>query len=104
MRLTGYFSQRYDRLLLARRRLTHAARARVDVGLQTGTMNSQEAAACLQSTGVGRERAVSLARNYTLNPGYQPCYTSPTSRTCSDAAPTSLRPGNRLPLVREHGL
>jgi len=75
MRLTGYFSQRYDRLLLARRRLTHAARARVDVGLQTGTMSRQQAAACLQSTGVSGERAVSLARNYTLNPGYQLCYT-----------------------------
>jgi len=75
MRLTGYFSQRYDRLLLARRRLTHAVRARVDVGLQTGSMNIEEAAACLQSTGISGERALTLARNYTLNPGYQLCYT-----------------------------
>lgn len=62
-------------LLLARRRLTHAVRAKVDVGLQTGTMDIQEAAEHLQGTGISRERAIFLVRKYALNPGYQLCYT-----------------------------
>ncbi|MFC1915552.1 DUF885 family protein [Chloroflexota bacterium] len=75
MRLTEYFSEPSDRLLLARRRLLHAIRGKVDLGLQTGTMDIPAAARFLEANGVGRERAMSLARKYTLNPGYQLCYT-----------------------------
>jgi len=75
MRLTGYFSKPGDRLLLARRRLLHAIRAKVDIGLQTGTMDIPAGARFLESNGIARERAMSLTRKYPLNPGYQLCYT-----------------------------
>ncbi len=75
MRLTGYFSRPGDQLLLARRRLSHAIRGKVDIGLQTGTMNIPTAANYLKEMGISRERAMSSARKYPLNPGYQLCYT-----------------------------
>ena len=75
LRLTGYFSAPSDRLLLAKRRLLHAIRGKVDIGLQTGTMNISTAAEYLKEMGISMERAISLARKYPLNPGYQLCYT-----------------------------
>jgi len=75
MRLTGYFLAPGDRLLLAKRRLWRAIRGKVDIGLQTGKMNISTAARYLAETGVSLERAMSSARKYTLNPGYQLCYT-----------------------------
>jgi len=75
MRLTGHFSAPGDRLLLAKRRLWRATRGKVDIGLQTGTMDISTAAGYLQETGFSRERAASSARKYPLNPGYQLCYT-----------------------------
>jgi uncharacterized protein (DUF885 family) len=75
LRLTGYFSAPSDRLLLAKRRLLHAIRGKVDIGLQTGTMNISTAAEYLKEMGISTERAISLARKYPLNPGYQLCYT-----------------------------
>ena len=75
MRLTGYFSEPGDRLLLARRRLLHAIRGKVDIGLQTGTMSIPTAAEYLKEAGISRERAISSVRKYRLNPGYQLCYT-----------------------------
>jgi len=75
MRLTGYFRNHSDRLLLAKRRLWRAIRGKVDVGLQTATMDISTAARYLKETGVSMEQAVSSARRYPLNPGYQLCYT-----------------------------
>jgi len=75
MRLTEYFSEPEDRLLLARRRLSHAMRGKVDIGLQTGEMDIQMAAIYLEKAGVNRKRAKLLAHKYLLNPGYQLCYT-----------------------------
>ena len=75
MRLTGYYSETEDKLLLARRRFSHAIRGKVDIGLQTGAMDFSTAAGYLEKTGVSRERAELLARKYPLNPGYQVCYT-----------------------------
>ena len=75
MRLTGHFSDPGDRLLLAKRRLWRAIRGKVDIGLQTGTMNISTAARYLKETGISLEQAMSSARKYTLNPGYQLCYT-----------------------------
>jgi hypothetical protein len=75
MRLTGYFSESADQLLLARRRLTRAVRGKVDIGLQTGAMDLATAAKYLEQTGIGGGRARLLARKYPLNPGYQLCYT-----------------------------
>jgi len=53
----------------------HAIRGKVDIGLQTGTMNISTAAEYLKEMGISTERAISLARKYPLNPGYQLCYT-----------------------------
>jgi uncharacterized protein (DUF885 family) len=75
MRLTGYFAEPADRLLLARRRFVRAMRGKVDIGLQTGALDFTTAAKYLEKTGIGRERAKLLARKYPLNPGYQLCYT-----------------------------
>jgi len=75
MRLTGYFSEPGDRLLLAKRRLWRAIRGKVDIGLQTGTMDISTAAEYLKETGISMEQALSSVRKYTLNPGYQLCYT-----------------------------
>jgi len=75
MRLTGYFSAPGDRLLLAKRRLWHAIRGKVDIGLQTGTMSISTASRYLTETGISMEQAMSSVRKYTLNPGYQLCYT-----------------------------
>lgn len=75
MRLSGYFSTPEERFLLAKRRLWRAVRGKVDLGLQTGTMNIEKAAKYLQQTGISRERAISIVQKYLLNPGYQLCYT-----------------------------
>jgi hypothetical protein len=75
MRLTGYFRNPGDHLLLTRRRFSHAIRCQVDLGLQCGEMNIPSAARYLEKTGISSDRALLLARKYTLNPGYQLCYT-----------------------------
>jgi hypothetical protein len=73
--MTGYLSDPADRLLLAKRRLWRAIRGKVDLGLQTGTMSLDRAAALLTQTGMAHEQAKSSARKYLLSPGYQLCYT-----------------------------
>jgi len=75
MRLTGYLANPGDRLLLAKRRLWHAIRGKLDIGLQTGAMNIPTAAEYLKEMGISTERAMFSARKYTLNSGYQLCYT-----------------------------
>jgi hypothetical protein len=75
MRFTGYFIHEADGLILARRRFSHAVRSKVDLGLQTGTMDLSTAVGYLEKAGANRERARLMARKYTLNPGYQLCYT-----------------------------
>ena len=75
MRITGYLSTPADRLLLAKRRLWRAIRGKVDIGLQTGTMDISTAAGHLKETGISMEQAVHSASKYPLNPGYQLCYT-----------------------------
>ncbi|MBS3779162.1 MAG: DUF885 family protein [Desulfovermiculus sp.] len=73
--MTDYISEPGDRLMVAKRRLWRAIRGKVDLGLQTGTMSMEEAAAMLTRTGMTPEQAQSSARKYVLNPGYQLCYT-----------------------------
>ncbi|HPQ44449.1 MAG TPA: DUF885 family protein [Syntrophales bacterium] len=75
MRLTGYFHGSADGLLLARRRLWRAVRGKVDIGLQTGMMDIPVAAAYLKETGIDERWAINAARQYSLNPGFQQCYT-----------------------------
>lgn len=75
MRITGYFSAPGDRLLLAKRRLWRAVRAKVDMGIQTGRMDFPVAAGHLAKTGMDFEQTLSSVRKYALNTGYQLCYT-----------------------------
>jgi hypothetical protein len=75
MKETNYYTDPADSIFLARRRLWHAIRGKVDIGLQTGTMDIPAAAKYLHKTGISMERARSAARRYPLNPGYQQCYT-----------------------------
>lgn len=76
LRLTGYFRGSDERLLLARRRLWRAIRGKIDLGLQTGTMDLPTAARYLVKTGVPAQDAMAVVRKYPLNPGYQLCYTT----------------------------
>jgi hypothetical protein len=75
MKETKYYTDPADALFLAKRRLWHAVRGKVDIGLQKGTMDIPAAAKYLNETGISMERARSAARRYPLNPGYQQCYT-----------------------------
>jgi hypothetical protein len=71
----GYLSGPQDSLILAKRRLWRAIRGKVDIGIQTGTMNLSTAVEYLTRTGMNMEQARTSARKYSLNPGYQLCYT-----------------------------
>ena len=73
--MTGYFTSPGDRLILAKRRFWRAARGKVDIGINTGKLNIMAAGELLKKAGVPLERALSSVRKYTLNPGYQLCYT-----------------------------
>ena len=75
MQLTGYLHNTQDRILLARRRLWRAMRGKVDLGLQTGTIDFPNAIEYLMKTGINKEDAAAVVRKYPLNPGYQLCYT-----------------------------
>ena len=75
MQLTGYLHNTHDHMLLARRRLWRAMRGKVDLGLQTGTMDFSNAIEYLMKTGIHKEDAAAVVRKYPLNPGYQLCYT-----------------------------
>jgi len=61
--------------MLAKRRLWRAIRGKVDIGIQTGSMNSSTAIEYLTRTGITVEQARASIRKYSLNPGYQLCYT-----------------------------
>lgn len=75
LKMTGYTCDPGDRLIGAKRRLWRAIRGKIDLGLQTGAMSMDRAAQLLTQTGMTREQAMSSARKYILNPGYQLCYT-----------------------------
>ncbi len=72
---TGYFAAPQDRFLLAKRRLWRALRGKVDLGLQTDKLDVHAAARYLSHIGMSHTRALSTVKKYTLQPGYQLCYT-----------------------------
>jgi uncharacterized protein (DUF885 family) len=72
---TGYFSNPSDRFILAKRRYWRAVRGMVDIGLQMKRLDFESAANILQEAGIPYQRAMASAKIYTLNPGYQICYT-----------------------------
>jgi len=75
MQLTGYLDDAYEHMLLVRRRLWRAVRGKVDLGLQTGSMDVKDAIEWLIKTGINPKDAAAVVRKYPLNPGYQLCYT-----------------------------
>jgi uncharacterized protein (DUF885 family) len=75
MRRTGYFSDPASGLLLARRRFWRAIRGKIDIGLQNRTLDLASASSMLTDVGIDHKRAAAIVRRYTLNPGYQVCYT-----------------------------
>jgi hypothetical protein len=72
---TGYFANPADRFVLAKRRYWRAVRGQVDIGLQTKKLDLESAANILQEAGLTYQRAISSVKIFTLNPGYQTCYT-----------------------------
>ncbi len=72
---TGHLSRPEDRLLLDKRRYWRAVRGKVDLGLQTGSLDLEKAAELLTKTGMTEKRARATAPRFALNPGYQLCYT-----------------------------
>jgi len=72
---SGAWQGEWDRFVLARRRLKRAARGLVDLGLQTGRMTLDKAAARLESASFSPGEALSAVPKYALRPGYQVCYT-----------------------------
>ncbi len=72
---TGYFTGPWDRFLLARRRIERAARGLVDIGLQTGSIDLDEAGRQLVQVGYPQQKAAAAVPKYALRPGYQVCYT-----------------------------
>lgn len=72
---TGYLDRLEDRLLLDKRRYWRAIRGKVDLGLQTGSLDIASAAELLTRTGMSKKRALATAPRFALNPGYQLCYT-----------------------------
>lgn len=75
MRITHYFNEPCDKYLLAKRRLSHAIRGKVDIGIQAGKMSEKQASSYLREIGIEDRQARVLLRKYALNPGYQVCYT-----------------------------
>jgi len=72
---SGYFKEPADRFILAKRRYWRAVRGQVDIGLQTKKLDFESAANILQRSGISYKRAIASVKIYTLNPGYQTCYT-----------------------------
>jgi hypothetical protein len=71
----GAWQEEWDRFLLAKRRLRRAVRGMVDLGLQSGRMGLDEAAACLERAAFSPREARAAVVKYALRPGYQVCYT-----------------------------
>lgn len=71
----GYLCGPSDLFMLIRRRFWRALRGKIDLGLQTGTMTLETAARTLNQAGLSLHRSKKVVRKYTLNPGYQICYT-----------------------------
>jgi uncharacterized protein (DUF885 family) len=72
---SGAFHNKYDRLILARRRYRHAVRGSTDLLLHTGRIDEAQAAERLTDAGFDRGRAAATVEKYALRPGYQLCYT-----------------------------
>jgi hypothetical protein len=71
----GYLKDPGELLVLHRRNLWRAARCLVDVGMNSGMMDREEAERLLEESGLSRDESRSQVRRFRLIPGYQLCYT-----------------------------
>ncbi len=71
----GYTGHALDRLVAWKRRLWRAARCQIDVGLNTGELNREDAIELLTTVGFSEKEAAGHIDRFALNPGYQLCYT-----------------------------
>ena len=71
----GYLQDPLEHLVLHKRNLWRASRCLVDVGLNTGMIDLEEAERLLEKSGFSLEEARNQIRRFLLMPGYQLCYT-----------------------------
>jgi hypothetical protein len=71
----GYLEEPGEALVLHRRNLWRAARCLVDVGMNSGMMDLEEAKHLLEESGLSTEESRSQVRRFRFIPGYQLCYT-----------------------------
>lgn len=70
----GYISNPIERLVDYKRRLWRSARCQIDVGLQAGFLEYNDALNLLTLNGFSRGEARRQIDRFRLNPGYQLCY------------------------------
>jgi hypothetical protein len=71
----GYLQNPLEHLVVCKRNLWRAARCQVDVGIVTGLLSQNDGVALFQDGGFSREEALAQIHRFSLNPGYQLCYT-----------------------------
>ncbi|HIJ57093.1 MAG TPA: DUF885 family protein [Deltaproteobacteria bacterium] len=70
----GYLQNPLDRLVNCKRWLWRAARCQIDVGLPQGLLTENSAVELLITAGFSKVEAVKQIERFSLNPGYQLCY------------------------------
>ncbi|MFC1821637.1 DUF885 family protein [Thermodesulfobacteriota bacterium] len=70
----GYIREPQQQLIGLQRRLWRNLRATLDVRLQTGAINMEQAAREIEGIGYSPSRAQRQVRRFALTPGYQSCY------------------------------
>ena len=70
----GYLQDPLDRLVNSKRWLWRAARCQIDVGLPQGLLTQSAAVELLRTAGFSKIEAVKQIERFSLNPGYQLCY------------------------------
>ncbi|UCC95493.1 MAG: DUF885 domain-containing protein [Candidatus Omnitrophota bacterium] len=71
----GYTQEFCQKLLRLKRKAWRAIRAMLDVGIRTDRFSHEDAQRLLEKLGYNRQRVRMMVKHYTLNPGYQLCYT-----------------------------
>lgn len=72
---TGFFKDKTDTMLLAKRRFWRAIRGLVDLDINTRRRSLEDVCNSLIEYGMVREKAQTMVQRYILKPGYQLAYT-----------------------------
>ncbi len=70
----GYLRNPLDRLVNCKRWLWRAARCQIDVGIPQGLLTADAAVELLLNAGFSKVEAIKQIDRFSLNPGYQLCY------------------------------